>query len=150
VNKSSLPRRSILKLSLALSGLLLLDGLAKFLGYNEPTTTAARTVLNAPESYTLGMVTGIPEVRCWLLRDEGGLYALSSECTHLGCLIKHSNAGFACPCHGSQFDLKGQVTSGPAVQPLRYVELSRSAENLLVVDASVEVTAGQRLDVDQW
>ncbi|GJE25643.1 ubiquinol-cytochrome c reductase iron-sulfur subunit [Methylobacterium organophilum] len=39
------------------------------------------------------------------------------NCTHLGCVpIGHSGnyEGWACPCHGSQFDAVGRVRRGPA------------------------------------
>lgn len=37
-------------------------------------------------------------------------------CTHLGCVPMHGgeSEGWRCPCHGSQFDLSGRVTHGPA------------------------------------
>lgn len=39
-------------------------------------------------------------------------------CTHLGCVpMSNGNAaspGWRCPCHGSQFDVSGRVTQGPA------------------------------------
>lgn len=42
---------------------------------------------------------------------------LSSVCTHEQCIIDSfdtSNSQFVCNCHGSHFDLNGQVTQGPA------------------------------------
>lgn len=39
------------------------------------------------------------------------------NCTHLGCVpIGHQGPqdGWACPCHGSQFDASGRVRRGPA------------------------------------
>ena len=37
----------------------------------------------------------------WLFRDREGVYAISMVCTHLGCIVKPSTAGFDCPCHAS-------------------------------------------------
>jgi glycine/D-amino acid oxidase-like deaminating enzyme/nitrite reductase/ring-hydroxylating ferredoxin subunit len=57
-------------------------------------------------------------------RDESGaLHAVRSHCTHLGCLVAFNNAErtWDCPCHGSRFDVDGQVIQGPAVHPLRPV-----------------------------
>jgi Rieske Fe-S protein len=57
-------------------------------------------------------------------RDESGaLHAVRAHCTHLGCLVAFNNAErtWDCPCHGSRFDVDGQVIQGPAVQPLRQV-----------------------------
>jgi glycine/D-amino acid oxidase-like deaminating enzyme/nitrite reductase/ring-hydroxylating ferredoxin subunit len=55
-------------------------------------------------------------------RDESGaLHAVSLRCTHLGCLLRFNAAerSWDCPCHGSRFDVDGNVLEGPAVQPLR-------------------------------
>ena len=54
-------------------------------------------------------------------RDEqGGLHAVSVRCTHLGCLLRFNSAerSWDCPCHGSRFDVDGEVLEGPAVRPL--------------------------------
>jgi glycine/D-amino acid oxidase-like deaminating enzyme/nitrite reductase/ring-hydroxylating ferredoxin subunit len=54
-------------------------------------------------------------------RDEdGGVHAVSLRCTHLGCLLRFNSAerSWDCPCHGSRFDVDGQVLEGPAVDPL--------------------------------
>jgi len=45
---------------------------------------------------------------------------LRLRCTHLGCALEVDRAvgQIACPCHGSRFDLQGQVLRGPAAAPL--------------------------------
>lgn len=50
-------------------------------------------------------------------------------CTHLGCVpLRGGEAdGWRCPCHGSQYDLSGRVTHGPAgrnldVPPYTFVD----------------------------
>ncbi len=45
---------------------------------------------------------------------------LSSGCTHEGCPINPSpfDDGWICYCHGSTFNQSGQVTNGPADEPL--------------------------------
>jgi Rieske Fe-S protein len=42
----------------------------------------------------------------------------SNRCTHVGCPAQATSVGFACPCHGSQFDERGARTAGPAPRPL--------------------------------
>lgn len=45
--------------------------------------------------------------------------ALSLQCTHEGCPVNAPVHGvMTCPCHGSQFDLAGNVRHGPAQYPL--------------------------------
>ena len=47
----------------------------------------------------------------------------SSRCTHLGCKINKEHEGqLQCPCHGSTFDLEGNATKGPAINPLKHLE----------------------------
>lgn len=43
-----------------------------------------------------------------------------AHCTHLGCVPIESSSvdGWACPCHGSKFDVSGRVTKGPAPKNL--------------------------------
>ncbi|GAB3278386.1 FAD-dependent oxidoreductase [Parasphingorhabdus pacifica] len=55
-------------------------------------------------------------------RDHDGLlHVVSLRCTHLGCLLRFNGAELSwdCPCHGSRFDVDGEVLEGPAVHPLR-------------------------------
>lgn len=54
-------------------------------------------------------------------RDEHGVvHAMSAVCTHMGCLVAFNTAekSWDCPCHGSRFDYRGCVLSGPAVKDL--------------------------------
>lgn len=44
----------------------------------------------------------------------------SAHCTHLGCVISDVKGGkLVCPCHGSEFSLKGEALKGPAFKPLK-------------------------------
>jgi cytochrome b6-f complex iron-sulfur subunit len=64
---------------------------------------------------------------------EDGFLALYGVCTHLGCLPKWQTDRFACPCHGSQFQLNGEYITGPAPRPL-----DRFATRITFADGSVE------------
>lgn len=55
-------------------------------------------------------------------RDAAGaVHAVSARCTHLGCIVSFNSAetSWDCPCHGSRFDVDGNVLQGPAVDPLQ-------------------------------
>lgn len=45
---------------------------------------------------------------------------LSRICPHAGCEVdyKEGQAEFECPCHGSKFDMDGNVISGPSEENL--------------------------------
>ncbi|MFJ8079079.1 FAD-dependent oxidoreductase [Streptomyces sp. NPDC096205] len=73
-----------------------------------------------------GAVLTVDGRRCAVYRDEDGhLHAVSARCTHLGCLVAFNTAErtWECPCHGSRFDVDGQVLQGPAVRPLAQRDL---------------------------
>ena len=56
----------------------------------------------------------------WLVNTDDGVNVLYKICTHLGCIYPWSDAAgiFACPCHGSQFQLTGKYIAGPAPRDL--------------------------------
>jgi glycine/D-amino acid oxidase-like deaminating enzyme/nitrite reductase/ring-hydroxylating ferredoxin subunit len=80
-------------------------------------------------------------------RDEAGeLHRLSATCTHLGCVVHWNSAerSWDCPCHGSRFDLDGQVLHGPAAQALERIEPEGPQPGLRPPGAGAEGGAGQR------
>lgn len=73
-----------------------------------------------------GALVRIDGRRCAVHRDaEGQLHAVSSRCTHLGCLVHFNEAerAWECPCHGSRFAPDGSVLQGPATHPLERRDL---------------------------
>lgn len=78
-----------------------------------------------------------------LFRDDKGVHAISTVCTHLGCVVKNNPEGFECPCHGSRFAADGTVTKGPAPQPLPWLKVTKSGDKW-VVDESSTVTKGTK------
>jgi cytochrome b6-f complex iron-sulfur subunit len=73
------------------------------------------------DRFTAGSVTAFVRGRFYLARlEDGGFLALSRKCTHLGCTVPWvgKDRKFACPCHASAFDIRGQVISPPAPRPL--------------------------------
>ncbi|MFF7177066.1 FAD-dependent oxidoreductase [Streptomyces sp. NPDC008121] len=80
---------------------------------------AGRTVADvAPGSGEVLRLGGHP---CAVFREDGGtVHAVSAVCTHLGCLVAFNDAErtWECPCHGSRFDVDGEVLQGPALKPL--------------------------------
>lgn len=52
--------------------------------------------------------------------EEGMLHGVNPKCTHLHCIVQWNDAErtWDCPCHGSRFDIDGNVVEGPALLPL--------------------------------
>jgi nitrite reductase/ring-hydroxylating ferredoxin subunit len=44
--------------------------------------------------------------------------AVSLICKHKGCTVELTGNKFVCPCHGSEYDINGKVTEGPAKKNL--------------------------------
>lgn len=141
-------RRFILKASLSLASVLGLGALLKYLGYQSAPINPTRFTLKTPQDYAVGSATSLPEAQAWLFRDEQGLYAISTVCTHLGCVVTHSDQGFECPCHGSRYNAAGYVLKGPARLPLNYLELTLLPDGLVMLDTKSTVPAAQRLPVN--
>jgi cytochrome b6-f complex iron-sulfur subunit len=108
----------------------------------------ARVAVGRPEEVPPGTVLVLAKHKIYVIRSAAGIFALSSICTHLGCMTRYvpENAQLACPCHGSRFSLDGKVTAGPAPRPLRRLQVTLE-RGLLVVDASKEVSADVFLKV---
>jgi Rieske Fe-S protein len=54
------------------------------------------------------------------------------QCTHQGCEVNAFETALVCPCHGAEFNTKGEVTQGPAEKNLRSFETSRNGDKLLI------------------
>jgi Rieske Fe-S protein len=80
-----------------------------------------------------------------LFKDAGGVYAISTICTHLGCIVKPSATGFDCPCHGSKFAHDGTVVKGPAPAALTWRKVTLSGDTC-IVDEDAAVPPGTRVN----
>ncbi len=71
----------------------------------------------------------------WIVKKtDNSVAAYSSSCTHLGCGYRWvvAQQRFACPCHGSFFDINGAVLAGPAPRPLDALPTRVENNRLLV------------------
>jgi len=78
---------------------------------------------------------------------DGKLVAISTTCTHLGCIPTWLAADekFKCPCHGSGFNREGVNFEGPAPRPLERYKVYLEGE-YVVVDKSRKY----RQELGQW
>lgn len=98
-----------------------------------------------PESLPPGVPFFPPGRAVAVFRDAEGVYAVSTICTHLGCVVKPGPGGFQCPCHGSHFAPDGAVLKGPAPKPLPWLSVSSAGEGSVVIDEGKVVAPGTRV-----
>jgi cytochrome b6-f complex iron-sulfur subunit len=149
----SVDRRGFLNLAtrllLGIAGGSAIVGLGRYLSYEPPTSRPTHFTLEPPDAYPAGTQTVIAEAGVVVGRDDGGLFARSLTCAHLGCRVHLSeDGGFACPCHGSRFSKVGDRVVGPAPRSLDGVAISVDDHGRLEVDVSQKVDSAWRLGVD--
>jgi cytochrome b6-f complex iron-sulfur subunit len=130
-------RRDFLKLAtrglLYFSGLLGLGGLLRFLSYEPDPPPPVRFEIGLAADYPLNSRSVLQAVPAVLIHNSRGFSALSLVCSHLGCTVDVKPNDYACPCHGSRYDLSGNVTRGPASSPLPSLRVELTKDGKLVV-----------------
>jgi Rieske Fe-S protein len=97
-----------------------------------------------PESLAPGVAFSPPGRPVALFRDAQGVWAVSTVCTHLGCIVRSTESGFECPCHGSLFDGLGAVKKGPAPTALPWLSVKLEGQ-ACIVDQGQTVPAGTKV-----
>ena len=59
--------------------------------------------------------------------EAGEYYCINPVCSHLKCALSFNEAEktWDCPCHGSRFDIKGNILEGPAVLPIDKIKIKK-------------------------
>ena len=122
-------RRAFLnKLWLGLAVLTLAEVTALVISFFKPRS--ARNVTSPEEKIIIagsvdrfepGTVNAFVTGKFYLARlEDGGFLAMSRRCTHLSCTVPWvaDRNRFICPCHSSEFDIRGDVINPPAPRAL--------------------------------
>ena len=96
---------------------------------------------NNPQPITLNSPKKGTQENGYVVKSGGQFLALSDICTHQGCEVGWAEVDnlFECPCHGSRFDLQGNVSNGPANRPLNQFQTKVVNGRLLVSYKSAKV-----------
>ena len=143
-SKAEPTRRSFLNsLWIILGGVALAEFVAVAFAFLRPPKSKAlrekaETIITAGavERFTRDSVTAFVRGKFYLARlEDGGFLALSRTCTHLGCTVPwiEKDMKFACPCHGSTFDITGNVIDPPASRALNIYPIAIE-NNIIKVD----------------
>ncbi len=150
-DKDGITRRGFLGTAslwaVVLSSLTLLAGIFRMSKADVYYEKSRRFKIGRPENFPVGTVKKLDDKRVFIFSDNDGLYAVSSVCTHLGCIVNAVDWGFMCPCHGSKFNRDGRVISGPAPRNLPWFRITRHIDGNLVVDAGREIKTGTKFKV---
>lgn len=108
---------------------------------------AARPPLDLGPAAAVGPGQVVSQGDVALVRDQGGLFALSLVCPHLGCrpAWQKTQARFLCPCHGSAFAPDGQRLFGPAPRGLPHLWVELDASGRALVDPNRPAEPSRRL-----
>ncbi len=117
---------------------------ARFMVPNVATEPTRRFKAGTPGRYPPGHVEQRykEEHGVWIVhekyRGRWQLFALSTACTHLGCITlwQESDRRFKCPCHGSGFYPNGVNFEGPAPRPLPRYAIRLADDGHIEVDRS--------------
>ena len=125
--EAHMPRRRLLAwlTSVGLFGSAVLSAVSNLV-FIKPRATygqPGRFALGKPDDFPSGTRISLDVKRVCIVREGAKMAAISTTCTHLGCIVGISDTGFACPCHGSRFDKLGSVINGPANKDLPPVDL---------------------------
>jgi Rieske Fe-S protein len=141
-----MPRRDFLGLaalwSAAVSMLFAVAGMMRLPRAAVLPSPSKRFKVSVPESLALNEPFLPPGRSVALIRSEKGLYAVSTICTHLGCIVKTSPDGFDCPCHGSKFTRDGAVVRGPAPKSLPRLSVKHLEGSDYLVDEGAILPPG--------
>jgi cytochrome b6-f complex iron-sulfur subunit len=97
---------------------------SEFISVEKGKTTQHKFILIKPES------ASFPIAVYQSSNDQFSSFLM--QCTHLGCELQAYEASLVCPCHGAEFNTKGEVTNGPAYLPLKSFLTTNDAENIYI------------------
>ena len=144
MEKETQSRRSFLnKLWLVLGSLAFAEIIALIFTFFKPRKREATAgdgdtiVIAGPvDNFEPGTVSAFVRGKFYLARlDDGGFLAMSRRCTHLSCTVPWVSGEnkFICPCHSSEFDIRGEVANPPAPRALDLYQVEIQ-NNMLMVD----------------
>ena len=104
-----------------------------------PMVPSSGVVVGFPEDFSPNSAKYFPKEDIFIVNDGKGIFAVTSLCSHLKCKLDWNSkeSEFECGCHGSEFNLEGEVLKSPAQKPLERYEISFEKEIGIIVNKDV-------------
>lgn len=151
-NKTEVSRRDFLGLAslwaAILPGLAMVGGIFRMFKPNVRYEESTRFRIGTADNFPVGTVKKLEDKRVFIFSTDDGMHAISSVCTHLGCIVNITEWGFQCPCHGSRYNENGKVIGGPAPRSLSWLEISQDIDGSLVIDSAKDIPAGTKFKLN--
>jgi len=122
-----------------------LDAFTGESGFKPTAATFIEDPKSAPTSASLAFVHYTGKKNTDWHADDAMFVVFSNRCMHLGCPIAATSLGFACPCHGGQYDTNGARTAGPPIRSLdRFQwEIRKNSELWITQRWSTDIYGGE-------
>jgi cytochrome b6-f complex iron-sulfur subunit len=132
-------RRSFLNLAVGIIsislGILTFWGLGRFSLFSTTKKKIREVSRDLISKLKPGVPWHVPEAGAWLVlvSEHSKLKALNDRCPHLGCRYAWNAKlnRYHCPCHGSEFDIRGKVLRGPATKPIESLQIEDSNKDFI-------------------
>jgi cytochrome b6-f complex iron-sulfur subunit len=143
----SITRKEFLKKAAVLSGgMVLIPALGKFYGCSagaesimvsaSPDGVIKYNIGSRLKNTGEGVLLEVEKSDSKILlikKSRDSFSAFDPTCTHKGCEIIKRRDFMECPCHGSEFDLDGNVIKGPAQIPLSNFRSEYDGKNSVTI-----------------
>ena len=88
-----------------------------------PSCSGTATDVGEPTVFVSDTPVYFSSGKFFVVRDAGGLYAVTAVCTHEGAICAVSSGDYRCPRHGALFQYDGTIISGPVSRELAHYSM---------------------------
>lgn len=102
-------------------------GIISFIGLVKRIFLNSHADINDLDKMT-GKIIHSNGIKIGVFLDESNIFhCIKPTCSHLGCELKFNNTEktWDCQCHGSRYNIYGEILEGPATKPLKYVRINK-------------------------
>ena len=91
-------------------------------GFNNAKSFIDSKIAKNKDFYENVVFKKIDDIECAIYTDENKIkHIVKNKCPHMGCSLIFNNQEktWDCPCHGSRYDIDGNVIKGPSNKDIK-------------------------------